>query len=96
MLVRGNDRDAVECLRRELGVSRSTLERWRRWWGSLTRSSFVRAIRCRLPPDLDETAIPASLLEQSSGSWADRMRELLLLLRPMRGRAFPGALEESR
>jgi hypothetical protein len=96
VLLRGNDRDAMGSLRRELGVSRSTLERWRRWWDALTGSAFFRVIRGRLPPDLDETAMPTSLLERLSGSWAERMRELLLLLRPMQLRAFPGALRESR
>lgn len=96
VVVRGNDRDAVRWLRSELGVSRGTLERWRRWWDALTGSSFFLAIRGRLPPDLDETSMPSSLLERLGGSLADRMRELLLLLRPMQGRAFPGALEESR
>jgi hypothetical protein len=55
----------AERLCAEVGVSRRTLERWRRWW----RESFVagrwwRGAKGRLAPPVDEGALPRSLAER--------------------------------
>jgi hypothetical protein len=70
--------------------------RWRQWWRALTGSAFWKQIRGRLPVDLDENAIPRSLLERFGGSWAERMRALLVLLGPVTGRVGPSVQIESR
>lgn len=86
VLVRGADRNAAEALRRQLGASRSTLARWCRWWRALAGTApWIRA-RGTLPVDLDEQALPTSLLDRYRGSAADRMRLLLRGLRPWSGR----------
>jgi hypothetical protein len=47
----------------ELGVSRRTLGRWRRWWREDFPTSVVwRAAQGRLMPPVDASALPASLL----------------------------------
>ena len=86
VLVRGADRNATERLRRELGMSRSTLARWCRWWRALPQTAPWLSTRGTLPVELDEQALPASLLDRYSGDAADRMQLLLRWLRPWTGR----------
>ncbi len=86
IVVRGADRNATAMLRRELGVSRSTLARWCRWWRTLSQTELWIGARGRLPVQLDEQALPASLLAYYAGSAADRMRRLLVFLAPLTGR----------
>lgn len=46
-------------------VPRRTLGRWAAWWcGPFVASAFFRAARARLMPPLDESQLPASLLER--------------------------------
>lgn len=85
VLVRGADRNAVASLRRQLGVSRSTLARWCRWWQALPGTASWSRARGTLPVDLDEQALPMSLLDRYRGSAADHMRLLLRFLLPWSG-----------
>jgi hypothetical protein len=86
VLVRGGDRNVIEILRRQLGASRNTVARWCRWWGALPRTQLWIGARGTLPVDMDERALPASLLARYAGSAADRMVHLLRFLSPMSGR----------
>jgi hypothetical protein len=72
-------------LREELGVSRRTLERWRRWWQeAFPASRFFSTAKARLMPPVDESRLPASLLERFQGGceW-ERLVGLLRFLSPM-------------
>jgi hypothetical protein len=93
VVVRGRDRDAVGLLRRELGVSWQTLQRWCRWWLELTGTALWQRIRGTLPVSLDLAELPKSLLDYFHGDAAERMERLLRLLSPL-SRGFPGALSE--
>lgn len=54
----------VAQLRAAAGVSRRTLERWRRWWlEEFPRSAFWKWARGRLRAPVEEPMLPLSLLE---------------------------------
>ena len=93
VVARRSDRGAVRLLRQQLGVSWSTLRRWRTWWQQLTGSAFWQRIRGTLPIDLDLGDLPKSLLDRLDGSPTERMQRLLLLLGPITG-GFPVTLQE--
>ncbi len=78
----------VAKLRKELGVSRQTLARWRSWWRDIfPESAFWRAARSRLLPPVDEGALPGSLLERWSGELRERVVSMMKFLGPVtRGR----------
>lgn len=80
VLVRGADRNAVQLLRRELGVSWNTLRRWCTWWQELTGSALWQRVRGSLPVDLDLGTLPGSLLDRLEGELGERMLRLLRLL----------------
>jgi ribosomal protein S27AE len=86
---RGSDRNAVQLVRQELGVSPSTLVRWRRWWRELVGSAFWVRTRGQLPVDLDVEGLPASLLSQYTGSASDRMLHLLHWMAPWAATPVP-------
>lgn len=90
VLARGADRDAVAFVRRELGVSRITLERWRSWWQALTGTEVWARARGLLPVDLATGALlPESLLASYQGTATERTVGLLRLLRPLTGTLVP-------
>lgn len=93
VVARGRDRNAIGLLRRELGVSWQTLQRWCHWWLELTGTVFWQRIRGTLPVSLDLSALPKSLLDHLGGDGAERMEWLLRLLAPVSGR-FPSRLTE--
>jgi hypothetical protein len=76
---------ATGFLRKELGVSRPTVARWRQWWRSLARSDFWQRVCGAVPSALDVTALPGSLLEIFAGDPSERVLQLLRLLRPLTG-----------
>lgn len=56
---------AVARLRRALGPSLRTLRRWLAWWStSFTGTGFWKVARARLMPIVDESTLPASLVER--------------------------------
>ena len=78
------DRRAAD-LQQRLGVSRRTLWRWRSWWReSFPESSFWKRARSRFMPPLDDSILPASLLERFDGE-DDRSRliQALSFLAPL-------------
>lgn len=75
-------------LREHLGVSRRTVERWRRWWReAFAESPFWRAARAAFMPPVDPGVLPASLLERFGGDDEARLVALLRFLGPITGGA---------
>lgn len=55
----------MACVAQALAVTRRTLRRWRRWWSdAFPGTPFWRIARARLMPPVDESRLPASLLER--------------------------------
>jgi hypothetical protein len=75
-------------LREHLGVSRRTVERWRRWWReTFAENAFWRAARAAFMPPVEPGLLPASLLERFAGDDAARLVALLRFLAPITGGA---------
>jgi hypothetical protein len=71
-------------LKQRLGVDRRTVRRWQRWWReSFPRTALWSTERGRLMPPVDESALPASLLERFSGDLAGRLISLLRFVSPL-------------
>jgi hypothetical protein len=67
-----------------VGVSRRTLERWRRWWlRSFPGTVFWRGARARLVPPTEEERLPASLLERFAGPAGESLVGCLCFLAPI-------------
>lgn len=74
----------------ELGVSRRTLGRWRRWWREDFPTSVVwRAAQGRLMPPVDASALPASLLPRFGEPLQEQVLGVLRLLLPLSGMVPP-------
>ncbi|MEE9279753.1 MAG: hypothetical protein V3V67_06225 [Myxococcota bacterium] len=75
----------VAHLRELLGVDRRTLRRWREWWQqSFVATSFWKIERGGFLPPLDESRLPASLLERFHGADAlTRLMRVLAFLGPL-------------
>lgn len=89
VLARGADVGAVRLLRRELGMARSTLERWRAFWKELSGGVLFVRLGGLLPVDLDYASLPESLLARLQGELCSRVLALLRLLSPLTGAATP-------
>jgi hypothetical protein len=64
-LVHGVTPRRAEALRRQFGVDRRTLARWRQWWQAYFPSSaFWREGRARFSPPVAVAGLPATLLER--------------------------------
>ncbi len=75
-------------LREYLGVSRRTVERWRRWWHeTFAEGAFWQAARAAFMPPVDPGALPASLLERFASDGEARLVTLLRFLGPITGGA---------
>jgi hypothetical protein len=71
-----------------LGVSRRTVERWRRWWrDTFAKSPFWRIAAAAFVPPVETKLLPASLLERFSGDDMPRLVGLLRFLGPITGGA---------
>lgn len=70
-----------------VGVSRRTVERWRRWWrGTFTASPFWQIGRATFMPPVDQDRLPASLIKRFSGSsGAEQLIALLRFIAPITG-----------
>jgi len=74
----------VAELRRQVGVSRRTLERWRRWWLTTFVSAPVwKAVRGRMAAPVATSELPKSLLERFEGTLRDQLEAALRLLQPL-------------
>jgi hypothetical protein len=75
-------------LSEHLGVSRRTVQRWRRWWReAFAESAFWRAAAAAFMPPVEPSALPASLLERFAGGEDARLVALLRFLGPITGGA---------
>jgi transposase-like protein len=85
ILVNGVTPRRVREVAQELDVDRRTLEHWRDWWTQqLPKTPFWGVLRGRFDRPVDESTLPASLLERIAGpSDEDRLRRLLDLLRDL-------------
>ena len=64
----------VRRLRELVGVSRRTVERWRRWWCSeFVQTPFWRLARGRFAQPVTYAALPRSLLERFVGDAAGKL-----------------------
>ena len=74
----------VAELRRQVGVSRRTLERWRRWWlSTFVTTSVWKAARGSFLPPVQAVDLPASLLERFVGTLEEQLVATLRLLQPL-------------
>lgn len=74
----------VTELRRQVGVSRRTLERWRRWWLSTFMTTSVwKAARGSFLPPVQAVDLPTSLLERLAGTLQEQLVAMLRLLQPL-------------
>jgi hypothetical protein len=83
---------AARALRQKTGVPARTVRRWLSWWGGafIATEVFV-AIRARLV-GVDESQVPASIVERLPGSRTEQVRATLDLLWPLTtGSARDGA-----
>ncbi|MBM3499992.1 MAG: hypothetical protein FJX74_15135 [Armatimonadetes bacterium] len=86
-MVNGITEKRAMALRELVGVSRRTLERWRKWWRELfPRSEFWRAARGRFALAPAPSCLPASLVERfgEPGSGGCALAALKFLL-PLSG-----------
>ena len=71
-------------LRKLLGVGRSTLKRWRRWWRCVfvDTQGWIEA-RARIVPSVDTDALPRSLIERFAGTGRESLARILRFLSPV-------------
>jgi hypothetical protein len=85
----------VAELRALIGVSRRTLERWRRWWLELfTVTPLWKELRGRLSAPVDLQRLPASLLERFAGGSYEQLVALLKQLSPLSVPSPPSTVPE--
>ena len=71
-------------LKQQLGVDRRTVRRWQRWWReSFPRSALWSVERGRLMPPVDESTLPASLLERFAGGLQEQLISVLRFVSPL-------------
>lgn len=71
-------------LKELFGVDRRTLERWRKWWReAFVSSSLWIAEQGRFSSPVNESDLPASLLERFLGAMREKLLALLSFLSPL-------------
>ncbi len=71
-------------LRRELGVSRQTLVRWRTWWTeSFAGSDFWKVAKAAFAPPVDEAAVPFALIMRFAGDAVAQLGAVMNFLSPL-------------
>jgi len=74
----------LAVLQAELGVSRRTVMRWRRWWlQDFASSDFFRAARGRFRTPVESGDLPATLLARFLGDARAQLVSLLRFLSPL-------------
>ncbi len=90
VLGQGASRLGTGALQKLLGVSRRTLGRWRRWWGTiLLESRFWQGARGRFQAPISAADLPRELLDRFPGKARDRVVALLRLLSPLSTSSLP-------
>ena len=79
----------AHALRKLVGVGRSTLKRWRRWWQRvfIDTRCWIEA-RGRIVPSVNTDALPLSLIERFAGAGRETIVTILRFLSPVT--ASPG------
>ena len=78
----------MRTLRELFGVSRRTVERWRKWWATaFAEGPFWKAAAASFLPAVEVARLPASLLERFLGDEEERLILLLRFLGPVTGGA---------
>ena len=78
----------MRTLREHLGVSRRTVERWRKWWATaFAEGPFWKAAAAKFLPAVEVARLPTSLLERFLGNEEERLILLLRFLGPITGGA---------
>jgi hypothetical protein len=89
-LVHGPNPERLRRLQSLVGLSKSTLERWRSWWLTTFRASAVwREAQARLL-DVARGALPASLLARFCEEERERLVKCLGFLAPITTRSCLG------
>jgi len=85
VMIHGITEKRAAVLRELVGVSIRTLARWRAWWRkAFPGSSFWGAMRARFLPPVEESFLPASLLERfDSPTESERLLAVLRFLAPL-------------
>lgn len=72
------------AMRQWVGVSMRTLQRWRAWWlGNFPRTVFWKGARTRFAPPVQESTLPASLVERFALTSGDALQSCLRFLAPI-------------
>ena len=80
----GATAERMRKLRELFGVSRRTVERWRKWWcEAFAESSFWRIASAAFMPPAEVKRLPGSLLERFEGGAEARLLSLLRFLGPI-------------
>lgn len=80
----GDGKARQDQIRRLLGVSRRTLNRWRRWWReTFVQTPFWSIARARFMPPVPQEALPGALLDRFGGNDLHRLLNLLLFISPL-------------
>jgi len=79
------------------GVSRETVERWRRWWREVfSATTFFRELRGRLSPPVAVDELPRSLLDRvTAAEPTERLIAVLRLLSPITTTSASAAVRTS-
>jgi hypothetical protein len=78
-------------VRELIGVSRRTLQRWRRWWtATLPRTRFWEAERGRFESPIASSDLPRGLFDRFAGELGERMMALLRFLSPLTTTSLAG------
>jgi hypothetical protein len=80
----GSSRSRLGRLRKELGIDRHTLERWRVWWrGAFPVTKFWKEARARFMPPPAEALLPRSLVARFASRKLEGVVALLRWLSPL-------------
>ena len=85
VMVHGITEKRAAVLHELVGLTIRTLARWRTWWRkTFPQTTFWRGAGARFAPPVDESLLPASLLERfSQATAADRLLAVLRFLGPL-------------
>ncbi len=85
VMIHGITEKRAAMLRELVGVTIRTLARWRTWWRkAFPNTTFWRAARARFAPPVDESLLPASLLERfCQPAASDHLLTVLRFLGPL-------------
>ena len=76
----------IQRLSKLFGITRRTVDRWRKWWRTaFTESRFWQAARALFVPPIAHECLPASLLERFADGAAEQLLGLLRFLGPITG-----------